>query len=541
MRVAWLGTICLSVFGLIGTAVPVQARDNVEDAKLLAAQIDKLIGAKQAKEKVIPAPLSGDGEFFRRVCLDLQGRIPTVTEMRDFIDDDRANKRWIWVEEMLTGKDEDGKPTAAFLYPSHFATVWRRIILPGNNNPQNQFFASAMENWLRGRLSKNVSYDKIARELLTAPVFQNFNGRGGATNSNPSAFYQLNEFKPENLAASTSRLLLGVKLECAQCHDHPFAKWTKNQFWEYAAFFAGISNRGVEQPNVRKININGTPKTADAKFLDGTEPKWQDGKSTRAVLADWIARADNPYFAKATVNKVWAYFFGVGLIDPVDEESDENPPSHPELLDLLAKEFAAHDFDLKFLIRAIVASRTYQLTSRATDPSQSNPRLFSRAQVRGLTPEQLFDSVAVAIDYKDGSAPQPNQQFNPNFLGSPRAQFLARFSNQDKANETETSILQALFMMNGKFMAEATSLKYNKFLYQIAVAPEKGKDPKKIVPLPRKIEQLYLIALSRLPNAKESARLIKYIEGGGKTGDRNKAFEDIFWALLNSAEFRLNH
>src|SRR5262249_17262812 len=152
----------------------------------------------------------------------------------------------------------------------------------------------------------------------------------------------------------TSRLFLGHKLECAQCHDHPFAKWTSNQFWEYTAFFSGISPQRGDNPNSREINytVKGKNKTAKAKFLDGTDPKWSDTQSTRATLADWITRADNPYFARATVNKVWAYFFGVGLIDPVDEPGDDNPPSHPELLDELAREFAAHDFDLKFLIRA---------------------------------------------------------------------------------------------------------------------------------------------------------------------------------------------
>jgi hypothetical protein len=511
-----LGVACLS--GLAGgtraadPAPKASAKDNVEDARALAARIDHHIAARWQALKVKPAPPANDAAFFRRVYLDLGGRIPSLTEIRDFIDDDRPDKRWIWVEQLLESET----------YANHFANVWRHLLLPQNNNFQVQFFANSFEGWLRERLKSNTPYDQMVRELVTAPP----NNRVAQS---PSAFLQANELKPENLAASTSRLFLGHKLECAQCHDHPFAKWTRQQFWEYTAFFSGITPQGGEQPASREIKIAGTDKVAKARFLDGTEPAWKDGVSARTTLAEWMTRADNPYFARATVNRVWAYFFGTGLIDPVDEESDENPPSHPELLDELAKEFAAHHFDLKFLIRAIVASRAYQLSSVATDPSQKDSRVYGRRTVRGLSPEQLFDSLCEVTDFKDLT---PNRGgFDPSFQNSPRAQFLNRFS-QDKPGETETSILQALFMMNGKFMSEATSLSHNKKLEYIANSS---------IELPRRIEQVYLIALSRKPTAEESARLVKYVQGGGKGGDPKKAFEDILWALLNSAEFMLNH
>jgi hypothetical protein len=280
---------------------------------------------------------------------------------------------------------------------------------------------------------------------------------------------------------------------------------------------------------VRQVKIPGTEKVAQARFLDGTQPKWQEGVSTRVILADWLTRADNPYFAKATVNKVWEHFFGIGLIDPVDEPSDDNPPSHPELLDELAKEFAAHDFDLKYLIRAIVFSRTYQLSSRLTDKSQKDPRLYGRRIVRGMTPEQLFDSVAEAIQYKDYGQ-QMNRGFNPNGASSPRQLFLSKFATQTRRSETETSILQALFMMNSDFMAKATRLEGNAQLKYIADSTK---------PTALRVEQVYLMTLSRLPRAEESARLVKYVKQGGKIGDPKKAFEDVLWALFNSAEFRV--
>jgi hypothetical protein len=532
MRKGWLGTAFLGVLyltlsaPLAGAGEPAStssARDSVKDAKALAARIDKYIDAKRVDHKVEPAPQSGDAEFFRRLSLDLIGRIPSLIESRDFIDDDREDKRWIWINDLLEMKDGDGE-RAIVPYANHFANVWRHILLPQSNNFQARFFANNMEAWLRGKLKENAGYDKIVRELLTAQVF------GG--NNGPSVFYQANEFKVENLAANTSRLFLGHKLECAQCHDHPFAKWSKNQFWEYAAFFSGINPQRGEVPNSREIKITGTEKVVKARFLDGTDPKWENGKSSRATLAEWITRADNPYFAKATVNKVWAYFFGFGLIDPLDEPSEDNPPSHPELLDELAKEFAAHNFDLKFLIRAIVGSKTYQLTSVQTDPSQKDLRLYGRMAVRGLSPEQLFDSVAQVIEYKSSTEIEPqNNPFGPR---TTRGQFLAKFADEGKPSEMETSILQALFMMNGEFTRKATrpSKEDNNLLYQLATSTKSVR---------LRVEQMYLAVLNRLPTAKESARFVKYIEKGGKNGSTTKAFEDAMWALLNSGEFMLNH
>jgi hypothetical protein len=530
MKSGFFWAACLSLFGLavvpsLGladeAADKTAARKRMEDVKKLAARIDYHIVAGWKAKKAKPAPQSDDGEFFRRISLDLTGRIPSLTDIRDFIDDDRPDKRWLWVEDLLEKQAEPSKDT---YYARHFANVWRHILLPQTNNEQVQFLAGGMESWLRQRFQENTGYNKMVRELLTAPVF------GQNNNASPSVFYQANEFKAENLAANTSRLFLGHKLECAQCHDHPFAKWTRKQFWEYTAFFAGINQGRGEDTRVREVKIPGKNKMVQARFLDGTQPKWQEGVSTRTVLADWLTRADNPYFAKATVNKVWAYFFAIGLIEPVDEPSDDNLPSHPELLDELAKEFAAHDFDLKFLIRAIIASRTYQLSSALSDKSQKDPRLFARMAVRGLSPEQLFDSVSEAIGYKDYGSTDNNRGFNQFGVNTPRALFLSKFATSAKRGETETSILQALFMMNSDFMAKATRLDGNDTLKYIANSSIKPA---------KRIEQLYLITLSRVPRAEESARLIKYVEKGGKTGDSKKAFEDILWALLNSAEFMM--
>jgi hypothetical protein len=510
--------------------------EKVLSAQELAARIDQLIAARWAEKGVKPADTADDAEFQRRVYLDLIGRIPRVMEVREFLDDKNADKRQRLVEKLLASDDYANN------YANHFTNVWRALMLPQTNNQQLLGLAGGLEMWLRDQLQKNVGYDQMVRELLTTPVgFDRANLRAFDPNQ-PSArvFYQANENRPENLAASTSRLFLGVKLECAQCHDHPFAKWTRNQFWEYAAFFAGIQTRGPggafaqvqEKPDLHEIKIPGTEKVVQARFLDQTEPQWKEGGNTRAALAEWITRADNPFFARAAVNRTWAHFFGIGITDPIDEPGDENPPSHPELLDELARQFAAHQFDVKYLTRAMVNSKTYQLSSKVSHESQNDARVFARMSLKGLTAEQLFDSLAEATGY------QPQAQVNARGgfgVGSPRAEFLAKFANHsDKRTEFQTSILQALALMNGRFVEDATSVERSRTLAAVIDSPFLGTTEKKI-------ETLYLSALSRKPRADEMQRFLKYVNDGGANGDGKKALADVFWALLNSSEFLFNH
>jgi hypothetical protein len=360
---------------------------------------------------------------------------------------------------------------------------------------------------------------------------------GAEPEPSPAAFFSDKEFKPENLGASTARLFLGVKIECAQCHDHPFAKWTRQQFWEYAAFFAGFENQtqmGIvfgarELKDRREIAISGGNKIVQASFLDGTQPKWKYNVGSREILADWLTTAQNPFFAKAGVNRLWAYFFGTGLVEPVDDLRPENPPYHPELLDELARQFAAHQFDFKYMIRAITTSRPYRLSSVTTHPSQDDPRLFARMAVRGLSPEQIYTSLSQATGFRDKS---PNLRFTL-INESMKEQFFAQFASQDKRTEFQTSILQSLMLMNGKLMAETTSLEKSAVLASVADAP--------FLSPPEKIETLYLAALARRPRSDELERLTRYVGSGGVRQDAKTSLSDVFWALLNSPEFLLNH
>jgi hypothetical protein len=489
----------------------------------LASRIDQRIAAAWGKG-MQPAARADDAEFFRRVHLDLAGRIPSIVEIRDFLDDNRPDKRRLWVDRILQGDADDPSYRDAHSY--HFANVWRAWLLT-KTNQQALFQQPELELWLRRRLKANVGYDQLVRDLLTQEP-------GGRPPDSPDgtglAFYLANEFQAENLAGSTARLFLGVKLDCAQCHKHPFAKWTREQFWQYAAFFTDVARQ--DRPNQAAtadprdgITIAGTAKVVKARFLDGTGPSWKNQK-TRSTLADWMTAADNPFFARAAVNRLWSYFFGVGLVEELDGPREEENASHMELLDELARTFVAHKYDLKFLIRAFVASQTYQRTSTVSHSSQSDKKLFARMPLRGLSPEQLFDSLAVATECEDTAPDEPRE----NFFGvpSPRAQFLAKFPNQDQKTDYQTSILQALYLMNNDFIARQTSLLKNPTLATLAEQRTSSA---------RKVESLYLVVLSRKPRPEESERFVKYVD----VGDAKQALADVFWTLLNSPEFLLIH
>ncbi len=459
----------------------------------------------------------------------------------------RADERRRLVDDLL------GRPA----YAAHFTSYWRSLLLPeADANLQGRALTPSFEAWLRNDLTKNVGYDRMVRELLTAPVAQG-GGRGSSSVSGDDAtfaFYLAKDLKPENLGGATARIFLGVKIECAQCHNHPFGDWKREQFWGYAAFFAGIQRQqrgdfvagSSEDVSKHELAIPSMNKVVQAAFLDGKKPDWNAQPNGRQALADWMTAPDNPYFARAAVNRMWFYFFGAGLTDPVDEiAGGQGVASHPEVLDELARQFIAHQYDLKYLISAITATQVYQLGSARTDASQDDPRRFARMPLRGLTPEQLFDSLAEAVYYpRDGQNPNQSVRvlLNPN---TPREEFRNKFAHgTDRPTEAQTSILQALTLMNGRMIGDATSLERSELLAAVVDSP--------FMDTKERIETLYLATLTRKPREKELARLVAYVDGGGAYADEKaktpeekqrryqQALADVFWALLNSGEFYLN-
>jgi hypothetical protein len=531
-----IGLACLAlIFATASPAAdsvrkPAEALKSARDAKTLALKIDRLLLEKWAEARVVPVGPADDAEYLRRLCLDLVGKIPTSSEAREFLDDPAPDKRAKLVEKLLDS------PT----YTARATDLWRQLLLPeADTEGQARFAAPAFEAWLRKKVLEDVGYDQMVREILTVKLPARNTGTANPyarAEPSPAAFYIAKEGKPENLAAGASRVFLGVRLECAQCHNHPFAKWKREEFWGLAAFFAGVNKQGPadgfgairEVGNPRQLAIPGTDKIAKAAFLDAPPPVWKAKAEPRQVLADWMTSPKNPYFARAAANRVWARFFGTGIVDPVDDMGGENTPSHPELLDELASQFASHGFELKFLIRAITATRAYALTSAIDRPEPTPPYLFSAMPVRGLSAGQLFSSLAQATGFRDGPDPYMMN------AGGAQGRFIDLFANRDeKPAEAQTSILQALTLMNGQIVARATSLETGDTLAAIAEAP--------YLDTAGRVEELYLAALTRRPRPDESALLVSYIEKATTPEGRSKALADVFWAILNGPEFKHNH
>ncbi|MCH2588299.1 MAG: DUF1549 and DUF1553 domain-containing protein [Planctomycetales bacterium] len=520
-----------TVLLLLATTSSVARGDEVVE---LATEIDGLIRRRLAAENVTAAPAADDAEFLRRVFLDLGGRIPPSTRVRRFLADRDPDKRRKVVDELLDSS----------LYVVHFSNVWRKALLPETQaDPQTRVLVPAFEAWLRQKLTDDTSYSEMVREIVTVPLAASRNPReipGQADRPSPLAFYQAKQIKPENLAASTARTFLGIRIECAQCHDHPFDNWKQNDFWSFAAFFAGMERQGRggflaairEVADRRKLKIPGTETSVGPVFLDGSRPLPTQTRGARQLLADWMITVENSYFAKAAVNRLWSQMFGIGLVDPPDDFTADNPPSHPKLLDLLASEFASHNFDVRHILRSIVASDAYQRTSRQTDPSQQKPRLFSRMAVKGLSPEQIFDSLAQATGYVPAAVDRTST--GPGALDSVRSEFVDLFGDDSsRPTQQRTTILQALALMNGGLVSEATSLDRSRTLTAVVEFPALGTGDR--------VEALFLAALGRRPGAKRLAALVAYVDAGGVTKDPAAALADVFWALLNSSEFLLNH
>jgi hypothetical protein len=545
----------LAILGILAVSfAPVMGQSsayNKDAVKALAKRIDQHLAKTWKEAKVTPAPRADDYVFFRRLSLDLNGRIPDFTDIGDFIDDDAADKRWKWTERYLDNPEYNKD------YIKHFANVWRNIIIGNQTNVQLQFQMPQFEAYLREKMENNVALDKMVLQLLTSQQPPGMGIRqgglgGGMVAGSPQLFFQVNENKAENLAAATSRVFLGVKIECAQCHAHPFAKWKQDQFWEFAAFYS-TTPQIIRRPNQpmpppmpnftagREILIPGTEKVVKAKFLNGKEPTNWDG-GPRKVLADWVTDKDNPFFAKAMADHIWSYLMGVSLLEPIMEPSDDIPMTHPDLINDMAKALVENGFDAKFLIRAIVHSDAYQRSSGGKKLADKDDyHLFTRMPMRALTPEQIYDSIVYATTSTLSDTRKqllqplnPQQFFNGMQSNNPRQQFLQKFTTQDRRYEPQTSILQALFLMNGEFMAKRTKVANNEDLQTLAQPDYVGGHE-------ARLKSMYHLVLSRPARPEELQRLIPYLERGGATGRLDDAVSDIYWALLNSSEFLHNH
>ncbi|HTN75438.1 MAG TPA: DUF1553 domain-containing protein, partial [Pirellulaceae bacterium] len=388
------------------------------------------------------------------------------------------------------------------------------------------------EVWAAVRGRDNVPYDRMVHELLTITRLPSrAPGQQPGERVSPVGFLAASQFKPENLAANTTRSFLGLNLDCAQCHNHPFSRWTRGQFWQTAAFFAPPTKTSGVMLDKLQLTIPDTERSVAATLLDDKPVLWPEkleAETGRRLLADWIASKENPYFAKNAVNRVWAHLYGTGLVEPLDDLSEENPPSHPALLDDLSAAFVASGFDVKYLTQAIVLSRAYQLSTALPDgATDDDPRLFARMPVRGLTGEQLYDSSRVAA-----GLPVERDDLLTSRDSGQRQRFVTQMLIA-RPVEAERSIVQALALMNGSLTMELTTAGKSPTLLAAAESPFLNNQGK--------VETLFFAALNRNPTAQESSRLVNYIEQGGEARTSSQSLGDIFWALLNSSEFNTNH
>jgi hypothetical protein len=465
----------------------------------LAAWIDARLEAAWRAKGLTPREVAGDEVFLRRAYLELTGGIPSVAEARDFLESTSAARREKLVQTLLEDKR----------FAEHSARLWARTLAPAGNT------RGPLEMWLQGEFKKNTRFDQIARSILTAT--------GDANTAGPAAFYFAVGNTPERVAEAVGRGLLGVRLGCAQCHNHPFAGWTREDFWGLAAFFAGSSTQPARVGDVFTVKITpqDSSKEYEAKFLDGPPPNFAAGKSPRAVLADWLATPQNQYFAANVVNRVWQDLCGTGLVSTIDDLDTLSVEERKQILDELAGKFAASGFDLRWLVEGICLSKAYQRASSASPAPGTAQR-----PVRTLSPDQVFSALDQALNLRKGKGISPRYTAEGQNL-----------KNQLEAGRGTTptdfrgGIPQALLLMNGSIITRATTLDDSMTLRAVVEAPFlKDAD---------KLDTLFLAAYSRLPRADERERFMKVIRAKDDPEYQRQAYANIFWALLNSPEFVL--
>ncbi len=489
----------------------------------MSRRLDQLMAACWEDEGIAPSELSGDDEFFRRVYLDLTGRIPTVSEYRDFHSDDADGRRDRLIEQLLARRD----------HATHLAAVWREVLLPDGVDLEPYGGAAEFEEWLSERFRDNVPYDQIVHDLLLA--------EGRVSESGPILFYAALKLEPEKLAAQTARAFLGMRLECAQCHDHFFDhRWKQTDFWGFAAFFAQIS-----KPEGKMDMVSPVLRVADTSHGEVTMPETEDivapryplgeapnddpsAASRRQQLAEWITAAENPHFARATVNRVWAHLFGQGLVEPVDDMRSDNPSACPEVLEQLSGYFIATGYDLRDLLRVIVSSDAYQRTSHATVDDRLRTMHFAQMNIKSFTAEQLYDSITVATQLEPLSTDDGSLM---RYQNMDRQSFLAQFRTPPgQVTDYQAGIPQALMLMNGGLIQSATDLRSSGILRSLQ-APFFSDE--------QRIEILFTATLARRPDDAEQQATLDYVLADPE--HRYERLSDILWALLNSAEFTLNH
>ena len=488
-----------------------------------SSYIDRLVNQKLRQLRMLPSDPCSDQEFLRRATIDIVGLLPTEKEFHRFVNDPADDKRARLIDQLLERKE----------FSEIWAMKFAQLLMVKSTNQVSYKSAYLYANWLTDKFARNVPIDEMVRELLTSS--------GGTFSAPATNFYEL---EPDTLKTSenVAQVFMGIRTQCAQCHNHPFDRWTMDDYYGFASFFSQVGRKGAEDYR-EKIVFNRfkgevkhplTNKPVPPTFLGGDQPNTK-GKDRREILADWLTSTENPYFAKSIANRVWAHFMGVGVVDPVDDNRISNPPSNPGLFDELGKRLTSYQFDFRSLVRDICNSEAYGRSVQTNSTNAHDHRNYASATIRRIPAESLLDCIS--------SVTQSPDKFKGLPLGARAVQiadgttsnyFLSTFGRSPRATaceceaSTDPSLSQALHLLNGDSVHN--KIKSGKVIDRWR--DEENTSPKSI------IDRIYIRALSRLPSREEKTQLLASIEG---EENKKAALEDVFWAVLNSREFVFNH
>ena len=536
-----IGMVSWAISPLIGAEPGIPAADKPSPSILSASGqaadqsvnilVDQYIATSLREQRLRPSARSSDMEYIRRVYLDIVGHIPPLEELESFLKSKDRNKRGKIVSQLM---DTDA-------YIHYWSDIWTNLLV--GRDPPRAANREHLTVWVSESLSTGQSYDQFVYDLVSATGEREENG---AVNF---LLAHLND-QATPATAKISQLFLGMRLQCTQCHDHPFNQWKQDQFWQLNAFFRQTRQSREGEDETLKVKLlnsddpspvyferrSGLMSVAFPTLFDGTVLENLSDDNRRRALALFLIKPENRWLSEALVNRMWGHFFGYGFTNPMDDMGPHNPPTHPEVLRQLAVDFAQSNFDVKHLIRTITSTETYHRSSaiyrgnERDDPASGSAPSFSRMYVKQMTAEQLYRSLIIATQADQAGA--KNNKDSDARRDRWLNQFVVTFGT-DENDETTTfdgTIPQALMMMNGDLMQKAVGIDPGSLLVQIL--QENTSDTEKI-------RRLYLVALCRYPSLQELNALKRVVST--TNSPRLIAFQDLFWALLNSNEFMLNH
>ena len=485
--------------------------------------IDTLVNNKLRKLRIIPAEVCSDEQFLRRVFVDITGTMPSSEEFAMFIADTDTQKREKVIDQLLQRKEFVDIWVMKWAELLQVRTIANRV----EKKPMLRYF-----NWLKEKIASNTPTDVMVRELLASK---------GGTFSDPATNYYQTETETLKVAENAAQVFMGMRIQCAQCHNHPFDRWTMDDYYSFAAFFSQIGRKRAEDPREQIIFNSGggevkhlvDGRNMAPKFLGGETPDLK-GRDRREVLAEWLASPENPYFATNLANIVWSHFFGKGIIDQVDDVRVSNPAVNAELLAELGTRFTGYNYDFRRLVRDICMSRTYQLSTQTNPTNETDHRNFAHAELRRLRAEVMLDCITQVTSTSNKFPGLPVGARAVHIAdGKTSTYFLTTFGRAGRESvcscevKMEPNLSQALHLMNGDTV--------NNKIREGGLIPAMLKEKKTTAEI---ITELYVRSFCRPPTETELNRLVAV---ASEEENPQQALEDIFWSLLNSREFLFNH